>query len=157
MSTRCVIRFVDESRQEQAIVSRARHHHPDQVVLNLAELEELTKSIGTAQKPRKIAAQFVFIDKLWYLIYLRERENVEEEILTLLDEPDEVHRKSEYYLGCHSIGLPSDEVENQYLFEVTVQEGNWGLKFGRKEEKLEEGVFGRMDWELQGKLTNEKN
>lgn len=145
MSTQYVIRFVEQSHEEQAIVSLDRHHHPDQVVLNLAGLERCTKTIGTEQSPGDIAAQFIFIDKLWYLIYLRERDIVEKEILTLLDEPDEVHRKSEYYLGCHSFELPGVVVENQYMYDVNVREGNWGLKFGRNGGSWKKGCLMKLN------------
>lgn len=55
MSTRAVVRFKRGS--DQAIVCRDCHHHPDQIVLDLAELERMVELIETAKSPGNVAAQ----------------------------------------------------------------------------------------------------
>lgn len=128
MPTPCTIRFTDEPGNETVTICRDRHGHPEHVIGNLAELEELYEAVGRDGSPGEVAAQFLFIDKLWYILFMYERGELGNAIWDLLANPDEMPEEVSEYLSLHSICDESHIRNDAIFYEVlVVRDGNWKI------------------------------
>lgn len=138
-SNPCLIHFTDAKETEQAYVYRNQYGHPEEVISNIENLQTRIEMLGEVPSPGELAAQFVFLDKLWYLLSEVAPEEIEAELLNLLLEPEQVDAEtSQRYLQGHSVVDSRTKIEgNLYVYEVTVsdiRETQWQLNIGQWNE-----------------------
>jgi len=172
MSTRCQLRFTESGSDRAAQVYRHSDGYPEGVFSLLEHLQELLQTTET-QRDASYAAEFIFIDKLWYLEpRFRCRDGVYSDLpdsVAGVLEPEnwqEVKGTPSYLLGHGvedpSCGLHGDE-EYIYVIDLPARSpfdgsSEWRIKvsehcgFPRWDEDGMEQAFQLAEWQFEGTL-----
>ena len=158
MPAPCLIRFTDDDGQRQAHVHRRYHGHPEEVVTNLSALKSVVDLQEDQPSPGNVAAQFVFLDKMWYALKEVQLGELEEELLALLYAPISAGQVgSDSYLRQHELLDSSTSIEAvSFLYEVELGESEWKVKIGHNSESVEGPVgemFQLVSWGFTGELS----
>lgn len=174
MSTRCQLRFTDRGTDRVAQVYRHSDGYPESVLSLLKHLQELVHATGTQRDASYAAAQFIFIDKLWYM---QRTFRCQDEVYS--DLPDSVAEvlEAEYwedvkvtpsYLLGHGVEDPSCGIhgDEEYIYVIELpttspfeEASEWRIKvsehcgFPRWDEDSTEQAFEVADWTFEGTLV----
>lgn len=173
MSTRCQLQFSENGSDRVAQVYRHSDGYPESVLSLLEHLQELLHATGTQRDASYAAAQFIFMDKLWYLERtFRCRDGVYSDLPDTVAgvlEPEDWQEKQvtpSYLLG-HGVEDPSRGIhgDEEYLYVVELparspfdEPSEWNLKvsehcgFPRWDEDGAEQAFEVADWQFEGTL-----
>lgn len=157
MPTPCVIRFTDDDGEGQAHVFRKRHGYPEEVITNLSALQLTIERQGKTTSGN-VAAQFVFLDVLWYALREIPLGDLEEELRTILYSPPRREQVPEgTYHRQHAILDSTTPIEGvSFLYEVEMDESNWPVRIGHNSESYSgvvEEVFQLVSWDFSGVLA----
>ena len=130
MSTRCQLRFTEQGSDRVAQVYRHSDGYPESVLAVLEDKQELLHATGTQRDASYAAAQFMLIDKLWYVerTFPRQDEvysDLPDSVAGVLDpERWETMDVTPSYLLGHGVEDPSCGIhgDEEYLYVVELPE-----------------------------------
>jgi hypothetical protein len=175
MSTRCHLRFTDRRTDRVSQVYCHSDGYPESVLSLLEHLQELLHATGTQRDASYAAAQFIFIDKLWYMERtFRCQDGVYSDLPNSVAgvlEPEnwqDMKVTPSYLLG-HGVEDPSCGIhgDEEYLYLVELpstspfdEPSDWRIKvsehrgFPRWDEDGAEQAFKLADWKFEGTLAD---
>lgn len=153
MSVPCEIRFVNEDQTREVTVSRTRHGSPEHVVSNLKYLKRLQNQLDPPYDPGEIAAQFVFIDKLWYIRNMANIDGLEDLIHDLFTDPVQAGKEFDDCIPIHKIG-ELDPLGEWWAYRVIVSDAiDWEISITKFEGDHQADVTD-SEWSFSGSLES---
>lgn len=136
MSTRCQIRFQNETTETRAQIYRHSDGHPETVLSNLQHLKRLIQAARAEHGAAFTAANFIFVDRLWKVerTFRESSEQFPQSVMEILEIDSWADKQpSPSYFRGHSIEDPSQGIHGDeeflYLVEISeVRSADWKVR-----------------------------